>query len=377
MKIARWIVLTGLTGLAAHALAGAPDQAVVQGLYEGTGGGAAKLEVRVVAQADNAYRVLVRKLADDGSLAGHMELAGTTKGEEVAFRGKDGAAEWQAVYKDGAITGTCGNEGKIELKKVVRLSPTLGKRPDGAILLFDGKPGMENLVRSNGAPWYVGDKSMDGKPVWEVPVRTITGGDPAEWPTPDKPLPQGWTLGTDRRRVDSVLGIGEDGSIQIPSGGMKSRREFNGIFDYHVEFMVPLMPGAHSQGRGNSGCYLPNGEEIQVLDSFGECTYLGGGCGGIYRYQDPSGMDVIDSIANKEENKYSLAAAPPLQWQTYDMEYRSNESGQVRLTVYHNGIKIHNEAVLHNPRKRGPFQFQDHGCPVRYRNIWVAVFDGP
>ena len=80
----------------------------------------------------------------------------------------------------------------------------------------------------------------------------------------------------------------------------------------HVEFKNPFMAGARGQGRGNSGVYLPNGDEIQVLDSFGNTTYKGGGCGGLYPYKDPDAFDV-----------FSLASLPPLEWQTYDIEYTS------------------------------------------------------
>jgi hypothetical protein len=211
--------------------------------------------------------------------------------------------------------------------------------------------------------------------VWEVRITTIAKGDPAEWPTAEKPLPAGWTLSKEHRHADTVIGIDKDGSIRVPGGGMSAKRVFEGSFDLHVEFMNPLQPKDHSQGRGNSGCYLPNGSEIQVLDSFGECTYRGGGCGGLYAYKDPDTMEVIDSIKGAE-NKYTLASLPPLAWQTYDVEYRVEKkdgklTGKPKVTVYHNGIKIHDSATLNQDAKPGNFHWQDHGNAVRYRNIWV------
>jgi Domain of Unknown Function (DUF1080). len=157
---------------------------------------------------------------------------------------------------------------------------------------------------------------------------------------------------------------------------MNSKGQYEGSFDLHVEFMNPLMPGAHGQGRGNSGVFFPNGDEIQVLDSFGECTYTGGGCGGFYKYKNPDTMDEIDSIKDKPEHMYSLASAPPLQWQTYDVEYRVKKqdgkyTGKPCVTAYHNGIKIHDKVEINKEAKKGNFHFQDHGNPVRYRNIWV------
>jgi hypothetical protein len=195
-------------------------------------------------------------------------------------------------------------------------------------------------------------------------------------------LPPGWKIGKERRQADVVLGIGDDGSIQVPRGGMNSRREFEGSFDLHVEFMNPLMPTQHSQGRGNSGVYLPNGDEIQVLDSFGEATYLGGGCGGLYHYKDPDVMEPIESLKGKPESRFTLASYPPLTWQTYDIQYRVEKRdgqyvGKPKVTVFHNGIKIHDNAELRNNARRGRFHFQDHGNPVRYRNIWVLPVGQP
>ncbi len=118
------------------------------------------------------------------------------------------------------------------------------------------------------------------------------------------------------------------GTLQVPKKGMTSKQAFAGDFFLHVEFMSPFMPEARGQGRGNSGCYLPNGQEVQVLDSFGMETYTGGGCGGLYKYKDPDAFDV-----------FSLASLPPGEWQTYDVEFRV-VGGRGRLTVLHNGIKI-------------------------------------
>jgi len=98
-------------------------------------------------------------------------------------------------------------------------------------------------------------------------------------------------------------------------------------------------------------------------------TYKGGGCGGLYNYKDPDAFDV-----------FSLASLPPGQWQTYDVEYRVEKkdgkpAGKPRVTVLHNGIKIHDNAELKNDARRGGFHFQDHGNPVQYRNIWVMVIE--
>jgi len=366
------------SGMGLAARAAQPPEAQVQGLYEGSARQAAdsfKLEARVVAQGNGIYKVLIRQFLPADEIR-RIELTGRTEGDSVKFSGRADELEWSGTYSAGAIRGQIGQTGRFDLQRLERNSPTLGKAPPpGAIVLLDGKDFSE-LVRANGADWYLGDMSQDGWPVWEVPIYTFAPQEPTNWPSPAQPLPPGWTMSRERRRADVVLGIGSDGSIQVPRGGMTSKRSFEGSFDLHVEFMCPLMPAAHSQGRGNSGVYLPNGDEIQVLDSFGEPTYLGGGCGGLYHYKDPDCMEPIESLKGKPENQFTLASLPPLSWQTYDIEYRVEKKdgqyvGRPRVTVYHNGIKIHENAILNRPARRGTVHFQDHGNPVRYRNIWI------
>lgn len=283
------------------ALLAAPDEAAVQGLYEGRVR-ETKAEARVVALGKNTFKVYGRVSTGDRT-ASKFELEGKLDGETAVFAGKSGeSATWSA----GSLKGKCA-EGDFELKRVRRNPPSLGKKsPEGAVVLIDGKS-FDEMTRGKDPEWQAGD----------------------------------------------------DGSIQVPKGGMSSKRQFDGSFDLHVEFMCPLMPAAKGQGRGNSGCYLPNGDEIQVLDSFGMDTYKGGGCGGLYGFKDPDAFDL-----------FSLASLPPLEWQTYDVEYRVAE-GKARLTVLHNGVKIHDAVELPKAAKKGSFHFQDHGNPVRYRNIWL------
>ena len=291
-----WLAAVGL------ACAAAPPVESVQGIYEGVAkvaGGEHKVEARVVAWGHGTYKVYVRQLLGEGKVA-KVELDGKSAGDALRFSGKAEGAEWAASYADGAIQGTVGKDGKLELKRVVRQSPTLGaKPPEGAIVLLDGK----NFA--------------------EVTKRPLKDGSEQEW----KPV--------------------EDGGIQVPKGGMNSKRRFNGNIKLHVEFNLPLMPEARDQGRSNSGVYLPNGDEVQVLDSFGSPSYKGGGCGGLYAYKDPDAFD-----------QFSLASLPPLQWQTYDIEYHVQKkdgkpTGKPRVTILHNGIKIHDHAEMRQRRPRG------------------------
>jgi len=301
-----------------------PRVEAVQGLYEGVRQDDAKhkLEARVVATGRGTYKLLIREAADDGKTE-KVELAGKTQDDAISFSGKKGEVAWTGTWAEGTVKGLCGASGMFELKRIVKESPTLGaKPPQGATVLLDGK-------------------NFD-----EMTLRPLPGGAEQEWKKT------------------------EEGAIQVPRGGMNSKRTFAGNVKIHVEFKLPLMPEASDQGRANSGVYLPNGEEIQVLDSFGMTTYQGGGCGGLYRWKDP---DVFD--------QFSLASLPPLQWQTYDIEYRvtmqdGKPTGKPHVTVWHNGIKIHDNVELRNNARAGVFNFQDHGNAVQYRNIWVAPLDG-
>jgi hypothetical protein len=178
-----------------------------------------------------------------------------------------------------------------------------------------------------------------------------------------------WTGWVTRDGTPSQWIVQEDGSVLVKSGDAMTQREF-GDFQLHVEFLSPRLEGKAGQGRGNSGVYLHGRYEIQVLDSHGD-EPASNGCGGLY------------SIAAPLVN----ASLPGGQWQTYDIIFRAprmDEAGkmieQPRVTVLHNGVVIHNNLAI--PRAtggalgtdmpaRGPILLQDHGDPVRYRNIWI------
>jgi hypothetical protein len=302
--------MRALIGLALAWTLAAPPEAEVQGLYEGALKDV-KFEARVVAMGKDAYKIYLRQDLGGGKV-GKVELDGKTEGDAVTFKNKGGDVEWTGTYGGGAIKGSAGGA-PFEMKRVERKSPTIGKKaPQGAVVILDGK-NFDQITKKGTEDW----------------------------------------------------GAGDDGSIQVPKSGLSSKQQFDGSFDCHVEFLCPFQPPARGQGRGNSGCYLPNGDEVQVLDSFGMDTYKGGGCGGIYGFKDPDAFDV-----------FSLASLPPLEWQTYDMEYRVEKAdgkpvGKPKLTVYHNGIKIHDAVALPKDARKGGFHWQDHGNPVRYRNIWV------
>lgn len=306
-----------LTAAKAHAAPPAPE--AVQGLYEGVckdASGERKLEARVVALGKKGYKALLRETLPDGKVA-KIELEGSVQADAVRFSGKAGDVQWTAQYAEGSFRGTRG-QAEFALARAARKLPTLGQKPpQGAIVLLDGK-------------------NFD-----ELTKKPLKDGSEQPWK------------------------VVEDGALEVPKSGMRTKRSFAGSFKLHVEFKCPLRPDAQGQGRGNSGVYLPNGDEIQVLDSFGMTTYEGGGCGGLYAYKNPDAFD-----------EFSLASLPPLEWQTYDIEYRiemadGKPKGKPRVTVYHNGIKIHDNAGLRNDARAGTLFFQDHGNPVLYRNIWL------
>jgi hypothetical protein len=151
--------------------------------------------------------------------------------------------------------------------------------------------------------------------------------------------------------------------------GENSKTKFQSV-TLHVEFLLPFKPMARGQGRGNSGVYLQGRYECQVLDSFG-LKGENNECGGIYTIAAP--------IVNM--------CYPPLQWQTYDIDYTAatfangKKTQNARITLKHNGVLIQDNVeiphattaapVAEGPTP-GPLYLQDHGNPVRYRNVWMV-----
>lgn len=165
-----------------------------------------------------------------------------------------------------------------------------------------------------------------------------------------------------------------DGCLVVKPGipDIVTKRVF-GDYRLHVEFWLPLMANETGQGRANSGVYNHGRYEIQVLDSYNNPTYKFGGCGAIYGVKDPDRNAII----------------PPEQWNTYDITFRAprfDKEGKLvenpRITVFHNGIKIHDNVEIKVPvttsgigdpqSPTGPILLQDHGDAVRFRNIWIV-----
>jgi hypothetical protein len=166
----------------------------------------------------------------------------------------------------------------------------------------------------------------------------------------------------------------EDG-VAHPTGkgGITSQQSF-GDLQMHIEWASPEQVEGRGQGRGNSGIYLMGKYEVQILDSWENETYFDGQAGSIYKQWPP-----LVNVCRK-----------PGEWQTYDILFtapRFDDAGKVAtpgfVTVLHNGVVVQNHAELQGGTfydrppayeahdDRLPIQIQDHGNPVRFRNIWV------
>jgi len=166
-----------------------------------------------------------------------------------------------------------------------------------------------------------------------------------------------------------------DGYFEVvPKTGQLYTRAAFGDCQLHVEFAEPAPAHGEDQDRGNSGVFLHDLYEVQVLDSFQNPTYADGQAAAIYGQFPP--------LVN--------VARSPGEWQSYDIVFhgpRFDASGNLtrraRMTVFHNGVLVQDEVELSGPTahqrrppyvagpERLPLSLQDHGSAVRYRNIWV------
>lgn len=287
-----------------------PDFAT-QGEYSGDitqDGQNLKVGVQIIARGEGKFDAV----AYPGGLPGDgwdgnekIRTQGKTENGETKFEGDHATG----IVKNGILTVRDKSNNVLgELKKVVRKSPTLGQKPPSdAVVLFDG---------TNVDQWNPG-----------------------------------------KLAEEMLMGV-----------GTKTKATF-GSFTLHLEFRTPFMPAESGQQRGNSGMYLHDQYECQILDSFG-LDGLDNECGGLY------------SVSKPRVNM----CFPPLSWQTYDVEMTApklDQDGKVvepaKATIKHNGVVIHENASLkvtpgggQNDQKPGPLYLQDHGDPVRFRNIWLV-----
>ena len=208
-------------------------------------------------------------------------------------------------------------------------------------------------------PGTPGTQEQAGKPPSDAVV-LFDGKDLSKWQGAGAAGEGGWKV--------------QDGYMEIAGkGGIATKDEF-GDCQLHVEWRAPSPPKGDGQGRGNSGVYLMERYEVQVLDSFQADTYADGQASALYGQYPP--------LVN--------ASRPPGQWQTYDILFRGprfDSSGKVTrpatVTVLHNGVLTQDHSELVGPSghhaqppyqkhaEKGRISLQNHGDPVRYRNIWI------
>lgn len=242
-----------------------------------------------------------------------------------------------------------------------------------------------SLVLGNGRAQRPGYKDTPQLPGQAFRVHDADRPAPA-WVDPgpfagSQPPPADAIVLFDGTNLDSFTGRGGKARWQLLDGAMvvngtgdiRTRAEF-GDCQLHVEWMTPAEVAGDSQDRGNSGLFLLDRYEIQVLDSFENPTYADGQAAALYGQFPP--------MVN--------ASRRPGEWQSYDIVFvapRFHDDGQLlspaRVTVFHNGILVHLDRALLGATahrslpsykahaRKGPIRLQDHGNPVRFRNFWV------
>ena len=239
---------------------------------------------------------------------------------------------------------------------------------------------------NTGSPFY-GDAPDDHHP-WTVHDRNrsqpmlVTPGTFSSLAQPGKPPSDAIVLfdGTDLSKWEADEGNGvptkwivKDGAMEcVPKSGYIRTKDKLGDIQLHVEWAAPTKAEGESQGRGNSGVFLMGLVEVQVLDNYNNPTYADGFAGSVYGVNPP--------LAN--------ALQPPGQFQVYDIVFRrpiykdGKELDPGSITVFENGVLVQDHTMLeggtgHMARSKpgpfpeaGPLKLQDHGNPVRYRNIW-------
>ena len=229
---------------------------------------------------------------------------------------------------------------------------------------------LRQYVGTDTGRWLIHDVNRPAPPVvtpGKVPSDAVVlfdGTDLSEW-TNTKGGKSGWIV--KEGCMESVKG----------AGYIQSKRKF-GSCQLHVEFATPEDVKGSGQGRGNSGVFLMGEYEVQVLDSCDNHTYPDGQCAALYGRNVP--------LVN--------ASAKPGEWQSYDIIFHRPiftggkvvSRAKATFTVLHNGVVVHDHVVLEGGTgwrgphaisdskphaDTGPISLQDHGNPVRYRNIWV------
>jgi hypothetical protein len=237
------------------------------------------------------------------------------------------------------------------------------------------KIGFKDTPILPGVKWHVHDGDRPLPPI-VTPGTWSTDSEPGRPPSDAVVLFDGTDLAHWHGRADrpAPWKIVEGALVVAPGTGAIVTKDEFGDCQLHIEFASPVPPRGRDQERGNSGVMFFGRYEIQVLDSFENVTYADGQAAAIYGQYPP--------LVN--------ASRPPGQWQTYDIIFtaprfkpdRTLES-PAYATVLHNGVLVQNHAAIIGPMSyralpkytphgpKGPILLQDHGNPVRFRNIWA------
>lgn len=232
---------------------------------------------------------------------------------------------------------------------------------------------------------------IDGVKVHETDVGkqplppVVTPGEPAGFFAPpsdatvlfdgnEASLKKNWT---DTKGNPSQWKVADGALESVQRAGYIQTRQSFGSCQLHLEWAAPAKVSGEGQGRGNSGVFLMGTYEVQVLDSFENQTYADGQAGALYGRSKP-----LANVSRK-----------PGEWQSFDIIFHRpvfDEAGKVvrraTFTVLHNGVLVQDHTILSggtdwrgahsvseykaHPDKL-PFALQDHGNPVRYRNVWI------
>lgn len=296
------------------------------------------------AQTDNDFAI-------QGEYAGQLEEK--AYGVQIWAQG---GGKFEAVSYQGGLPGA-GWDGDRE--KVTRTS---GQRREGeTVAVFSVKDG---TIKAEVNGQTINVTNADGVRVMELNRTDRTS------PTLGALPPVNAVVLYDGKGVNRFPKSRVDESTGALMEGVTSEDTF-GDCTLHVEFLLPYMPDARGQGRGNSGLYLQGRYEVQMLDSFA-LEGKDNECGGLYKIAAP---------------QVNMCLAP-LTWQTYDVDFTAakydaegKKTSNARITVKHNGVVIHQGQELPGPttsapkkeeNSPGPVYLQNHGNPVRYRNIWVV-----
>jgi hypothetical protein len=237
------------------------------------------------------------------------------------------------------------------------------------------------------APFIIHQTMAQEKPEWKPEMTEFWEPEPQKVDPGSNSTPPSDAVvlfdGTDLAEWESVKGGNakwtvENGVMTVnpKTGDIRTKRSFGDV-QLHVEWRTPAKVEGEGQGRGNSGIFLQNRYEVQVLDSYNNRTYSNGQAGSIYKQHIP--------LVN--------ASRGPGEWQTYDIIYTApvfSEGGSVKypakVTILHNGILIQNNAPIQGSTEyiglpkyvkhgKGQIILQDHNNQVSFRNIWIRELD--